>query len=166
MMGTITAKKATTRKPAKVAGRPAATPSKSAAGRKTVWTPAVEQKLLQALREGCTRRAACAYAGIGESTLYDHLSQLPEFSESLTRAEDAAEAGFTLVIQKAAADGDWKAAESWLKRRRRTDWGDKVEQEISGKDGGPIEVKAIDYRTSLAAVAPGSVGDSEAPGQD
>lgn len=43
--------------------------------------------------------------------------------------------------------------------------------EHMGPDGGPIEhkvieVKAIDYRTAIAALAPGSVGDSTAPGED
>ena len=44
--------------------------------------------------------------------------------------------------------------------------------ELTGADGGAfetrttIEVKAVDYRTVAAALAPGSIPDSDAPGQD
>lgn len=34
-------------------------------------------------------------------------------------------------------------------------------QEISGPDGGAIEVRPVDYRHSIAALAPGSVDDSD-----
>lgn len=30
----------------------------------------------------------------------------------------------------------------WLKNRRKAEWRDKIEQEITGKDGGPIQVVA------------------------
>jgi hypothetical protein len=39
---------------------------------------------------------------------------------------------FTAIIAKAAkgtpqVPGDWRAAESWLKRRRRAEWGDSLD---------------------------------------
>jgi hypothetical protein len=38
----------------------------------------------------------------------------------------------------------------------------KIERnEVTGKDGKPIEIKATDYRLAIAPLAPGSVGDSE-----
>lgn len=37
--------------------------------------------------------------------------------------------------------------------------------EVSGPDRGPIEVVAVDYRTAIAPLAPGSVGDSDTPGE-
>lgn len=33
---------------------------------------------------------------------------------------------------------DWRATESWLKRRKRKEWGDKLDQELTGADGGPV----------------------------
>lgn len=39
-------------------------------------------------------------------------------------------------------------------------------QEISGPDGGAIEIKPIDYRHSIAALTSGSDSDSAAPGKD
>lgn len=120
------------------------TPKKTATaklGRKTKRTPEVEAKLFEALRLGCTRRAACAYAGIHAGTLCDWANDFPEFSEAITRAEDEAEAGFSIVIQRAAAnEGDWKAAAWWLERRRKEDYSARQEVEHAGKDGGPIPV--------------------------
>jgi len=37
-------------------------------------------------------------------------------------------------------------------------------QEISGVSGGAIEVKAVDYRTGITALAPGSIPDSDTSG--
>lgn len=39
-------------------------------------------------------------------------------------------------------------------------------QEVTGADGGAIEVKALDYRAGLTALAPGPVRHSDAPGAD
>lgn len=39
-------------------------------------------------------------------------------------------------------------------------------QELTGADGAPIEVKALDYRTGLATLAPGPIRNSDSPGTD
>lgn len=39
---------------------------------------------------------------------------------------------------RAKIAGDVTAAIFWLKNRRRDQWRDKTEQEITGKDGGPL----------------------------
>lgn len=39
-------------------------------------------------------------------------------------------------------------------------------QEISGPDGGAIEIKATDYRAAIANLAPRPMGDSDTPGKD
>lgn len=38
---------------------------------------------------------------------------------------------------------DTTAAIFWLKNRRPDEWRDKVQQEVTGKDGGPIETKDL-----------------------
>ena len=118
---------------------------KSAAGRKTKRTPETEAKLILALKKGNTRRAACAYAGIGESTLNDWINDNPEFSAALTRAEDAAEFGYVDVIQECANNGDWKAAAWWLERRRKTDYSAKQELDHTSSDGSMTPPKAFTF---------------------
>lgn len=118
---------------------------KKKVGRKTKLVPQVTDKLFEALKLGATRRAACAYAGISEETLYKWINDFPEFSECCTRAEDSAEMGFTKVIQECAMNGDWKAAESWLKRRRRGDWSDGVDHTSSDGSMTPTAIQIIPY---------------------
>lgn len=128
-----------------------ATEAKSAAGRKTKRTPEVEAELFDALRKGNTRRAACASAGIGESTLNDWINEFPEFSAALTHAENLAETGYVNVVQLAAQNGDWKAAAWWLERRRKQEYSARIEQDISGRL--KLEVTAEDLSDDeLAAI--------------
>lgn len=68
---------------------------------------------------------------------------------------------FTVVLD--AADGH---AESRAFVADRTEGSPTFRQELTGADGGPIQVKAVDYRTSIAALAPRPMGDSTAPSED
>jgi hypothetical protein len=64
----------------------------------------------------------------------------PDFSNAVRRAECDAENEMVKVIRTAAPD-DWRAAESWLKRRRRDEWGDTVKQELSGPNGEALRIR-------------------------
>lgn len=52
-------------------------------GRPTVMTPETLRKLEEAFAIGSTKKEACAYAEIGESTLYDYLIEHPDFSDRI-----------------------------------------------------------------------------------
>lgn len=70
-----------------------------------------------------------------------HEVLLVELVDELERAESEAE--LRLVTQwNKAADQDWRAAMTLLARRHPERWADqsKVKSEVSGPDGGPIEV--------------------------
>jgi hypothetical protein len=56
-------------------------------------------------------------------------------------------------IYEAGRNGDWKAAESWLKRRRRTEWGDSIDLHKLSDD-------------ELIARATGAIAGVIAPGAD
>lgn len=98
------------------------------AGRKTKRTPEVEKRILDALRVGATQKDAAAAAGIGENTLDEWKRNFQDFRDAVTRAEGACAARMAARIyqEATASEGDWRAAESWLKRRRRNEWGDNV----------------------------------------
>lgn len=53
--------------------------TKCKCGRPTVMTKEVLRKLESAFSIQCTDEEACAYAGIGETTLYDYQKENPEF---------------------------------------------------------------------------------------
>ncbi len=120
-------------------------------------------RLVQVLRTGNTRRAACQFAGISETTLADWISNFPDFREMVERAESEAEVRNVAIVQKAAqerdvvtvkvktvqtAEGpvtitekttkremDWKAAAWWLGRRRPRDWGSTAGVVVGAKGG-------------------------------
>lgn len=79
--------------------------------------------VLEALKVGNTRRSASAVAGVTHDTFYRWFRDDKTFADAVARAEGEAEAFFVSRL-KAGADEDWRAAESWLKRARRDEWGD------------------------------------------
>ena len=112
-------------------------------GRPTKQTDATCEKILKALRGGCTLKAACGYAGISENTLSRMKETFADFGDRIACAEAEAERTAADRLFRAGAR-DWRAAESWLKRRRSADWGDKQTTELTGKDGGPITLALND----------------------
>lgn len=103
---------------------------------KSKLTPELQAKVVQALRAGNYRKAACAFAGISEGTLYRWISDAEadieagrrtrhrEFYEAVKRAEAEAEVEAVAMIRKAMPD-DWKAAAHYLERRHPEAWGRK-----------------------------------------
>lgn len=104
-------------------------------GRPSKLTPARRELILEALRQGSTRTAAAAAAGIDKSTLFEWLRIFPIFSDAVKKAEAEAELSSVQTIRKAAAD-TWQAAAWWLERRRPAEWGNshvvrvRLEREI------------------------------------
>lgn len=49
---------------------------------------------------------------------------------------------------------DWRAGLAWLERRNANRWMQRTQTEISGRNGSPIEIRAVDYRSGLDAVKP------------
>jgi hypothetical protein len=141
------------------------------AGRKLTFNPERAAQIVERLKAGCTRRAAAESVGVTYECLRLWLEasdrgreEFVGFLASVTRAEAEAEARMTACVVKAALD-DWRAAESWLKRRRREDWGDGIavryermtnEQLASYIAGSPLAVASGDVD---------SRGDSEAQGR-
>lgn len=100
-------------------------------GRPKKWSDERMATIVNALRNGSTRKAAYEGAGVGHSTFASWIETIPVFSEGVTRAEAECEREMSRCIKTAAKD-DWRAAEAWLKRRRKSEWSEKIEQEHSG----------------------------------
>lgn len=86
-------------------------------------TEAVVNAVVEALKNGATRTAAAAHAGICLDTLSTWMKIHPDFSEAVTRAEGVAEYSVSQHIFN-QSQNDWRAAETWLRRRRPKDWSD------------------------------------------
>lgn len=100
----------------------------------TAWTKRTKEALadvLKALGEGCTYRAAAAAAGISEDTITRWCHDDAEVAAAVIRAENECEARMTAYLT-GAAPTDWRASESWLKRRRKQDYGDATTMMLKG----------------------------------
>lgn len=118
-------------------------------GRKTRLTPERQQKILNAIRAGAYLETAAAAAGINKVTLHRWLrrgERYPDtiysaFSEAVHEALAQAELRDVLTISKAAGDGDWRAAAWRLERKYPKRWGTVSRTEITGKDGGALQIQ-------------------------
>ena len=100
--------------------------NKKRTGRRTKLTKPTIQKLVSAIKLGCTYELACKYAGIDKSTFYlwmkagrenkstEHL----DFFNQIQKAEAFGAMTNLELIQKAAKE-DWKPA-AWLLERRHS----------------------------------------------
>jgi len=120
--------------------------SKRKAGRPTKLTPALANKIVALVRNGNFRETACAAAGIGSQTLRDWLKMgargrepYKTFSFELDEAEATAEAlGVGAILSQAKKD--FRAATWWLEHRFQERWGGKQRVELTGHDGGPVQI--------------------------
>ena len=145
--------------------------------RPTKYTEDIVKRICDALAEGCTRRAAYGSVGIDQTTFLAWIERYSDFSNSVTLAEAEAEAKFTKSLWKSATgyNSDWRAAESWLKRRRREEWGDNVQSampDLSEFDdaeldriaaGEPIERVLASSRRRRAGKTAQGAGESVQP---
>jgi len=122
---------------------------KKRAGRKPKQlTAEMEERFLKAVRLGCPIKDACGCAGISESLYYKwaeearegksaRAKRFAEFMERIKSTQGEATQAWLAMIEKAAMGGSWQAAAWKLERRRGMTL--KVQQEISGPEGGPIK---------------------------
>lgn len=117
---------------------------------------------------GATDIEIADFFGVNAATLYRWKNEHPEFCESLKISKEIAddrverslfarangyehdEVDIRVVASRVVLTPirkfyppDTTACIFWLKNRRPDLWRDKVEQELSGKDGGPIVTKIV-----------------------
>jgi hypothetical protein len=119
-------------------------------GRKTKLTPEFIEEASKLIAGGNTVKDVAAYMGVGESAWYDWLSigeqrkgtLYSEFAESIKKSKPVAKIAMLSIVTNAARDGNWQAACWYLERTDPDNYGrrDRIKQEITGKDGGPIQV--------------------------
>ena len=140
--------------------------------RPTKLTDEAQTKIVNAIAAGNYLDAAAQYGGVTYDTLNDWMNKgkdgkapnYVQFYHAVKKAEADAEILRVARINKAGQEGNWQADAWYLERRYPDKWGRRVQQtEISGRDGGDIVIKAVDYRNGLAAIATGDDGftDSE-----
>ncbi len=72
-----------------------------------------------------------------------------------------------LALDKALANGEpWAVAMTLKTLGKSRGYVERVQQEVSGRNGKAIKIRAFRYGDAIAGIAPGSVGDRLAPGAD
>ena len=112
--------------------------------RQSKLTPETQKKIVDAISEGNYLETAAAIGGVTYTTLNNWMKKgestssgaYVEFLEAVKKAE--AEALRVSRISKAGKEGNWQADAWYLERRYPDRWGKRV-QEVTGKDGGPLE---------------------------
>src|SRR5262249_51932820 len=111
-------------------------------GRRTKLTPAVQQKILRAIRAGNYASVAAASAGIDDSTFYRWLERgekgeepYCEFREAIKKASADAEQEALADIRKAGKT-NWQARAWYLERCHPARWGrrDRLEHASPGSE--------------------------------
>ena len=138
------------------------------AGRPSKLIPERIEKLLEAIRAGNYLNVAVVYAGISLSSFYQYMeladnpknTKYVQFSEAVKKAEADAEARQVALVSKAAID-TWQAAAWMLERKHPNRWGQKVRTEVTGKDGGPVEIDVRAKLLGILANASSRIGEEE-----
>lgn len=140
------------------------------AGRPSGYQPEFAEQAKELCENGATDVDLAEHFGVSDRTIYRWASQFPEFCQALKVGKDVADdrverslyhratgysfdavkifmpAGATQPVYapyREHVPPDTGAAIFWLKNRRRGEWRDKIDHELTGKDGGPIESVGI-----------------------
>jgi transposase len=103
----------------------------------TDWTEdEVKSTLLKGwARNGLTNEQIAANMGISKVTFYEWRNKFPNFANLIKEDKDYADTQVENALYKQALEGNVTAAIFWLKNRRRKDWKDKQDVEVSGEVG-------------------------------
>lgn len=139
-------------------------------GRPTLLTPQVQDTIINAVRIGSYLDDAASLAGVARGTLFrwlawgrdagnrsdagDELDDRDLLYRDFCDAVEKARADAMLrnigVIQTAAQNGTWQAAAWYLERTNPKKWGRHDTVEVTGSDGGAIQVE-ISVKDTLRA---------------
>ncbi len=117
---------------------------KNAGGRPTKYTPEMCETVMRVGREGGAVAEMADACDVAVSSLYEWAKVGPEFAETFSRAQTAAEAfharrvrdGLTLPPSEFQGQANLK----YMSQRFHERWSEKQRLEHSGPDGKPIEV--------------------------
>lgn len=140
-------------------------------GRPSSYRAEYAEQASKLCKLGATDRDLAGFFEVAESTLNLWKLTHPEFSESLKLGKEEADARVVQSLYRRATGyshdavhiaqfqgnpvvvpyvehhaPDTTACIFWLKNRKPADWRDKIEQQLSGPDGGAIPLAMVELR--------------------
>lgn len=138
-------------------------------GRPTKYDPAFCDAVIECGREGMGKAEMASELGVAYSTFDLWTQQHPDFSEAVKEARRLSQAWWEKqgrIATFGAIDGFNATSYIFqMKNRFREDWNDTVKQEVTGKDGGPIQTedkgagKLLAYLDAVSSRAAGSTAE-------
>lgn len=136
-------------------------PAKRGPGQPTLLTNETQDRIVSVVRSGAYLDDAAMFAGVSRSTVMkwlargrkaedaqEHGEQLDEqdlrclsFYMDVEAARAEAAVRNLALVQAAAQNGVWQAAAWYLERTNPRKWGRHETVEVTGADGGPIQVE-------------------------
>ena len=99
-------------------------------GRPTKLDDLTAKRICDALKAGVSRRAAAAAGNVDYATFKRWMASDDDLNRAFRARVEAAEASpereAVDCIMNAVREGDWKAADTWLSKRRAIDWASKA----------------------------------------
>ncbi|GAF79449.1 unnamed protein product, partial [marine sediment metagenome] len=134
-------------------------------GQPTKLTPEVQAKIITAIRAGNYFNVSCRYAGISPATGLQWIQRgkgehdreakqiYVDFVEAVNSAKAQSEVEMVAIIRKAALDGQWPAAMTYLERAHPKRWG-RIPALHSEGDGAatPPEMTISQLRTVVVSL--------------
>lgn len=114
------------------------------AGRPTDYDPAYCEVADTFLADGYSLAALAGHIGVARSTIYKWVDEHSEFSDAVKTGQAKAALWWEKVNRNFAMTGEGNATAIvfGLKNRASDEWRDMKQTELTGANGGPINVKA------------------------
>lgn len=155
-------------------------PVTSRVGRPSSYKPEFADQAEKLCLLGCTDKDLADFFDVSETTINNWKNEFPEFLVSIKAGKTIADAEVASKLNQRARGYEWTEEQAikiktgqyeerveivevrrevppdptsaifWLKNRRKADWSDKVIQEHSGPDGGPIQTSDTETVRKLA----------------
>lgn len=110
-----------------------------AVGRPSKYSPAFCEEIINLMSEGYSLTAAASVIGVHKDTVYEWEKQIPEFSDAVKLARGKRTYKLETDLLK-APDGPTVTSRIFaLKNACADEWREKVVQENTGPDGGPMQ---------------------------
>lgn len=117
-------------------------------GRPSKYSPAYCDEVISTLSEGHSVTAFAGRIGVARSTVFKWAEEHREFSDALKIGQAKAVEFWERILATVAREGKGNATAAIfaLKNRASDDWADRVVQEHTGKDGGPVKIEGMSER--------------------
>lgn len=122
-------------------------------GRPTDFKPEYGERILELMSEGFSLAAAAADINVTRQTVYNWLDKHPEFFDTINLAKGKRQHFLEKRLLSADQGPVVTSTIFALKNAAAADWREKQEYELSGPDGGPIQVKSASPERRKAALA-------------